>query len=81
MPIALAFGEFTVAIGMNDSRQIVGDYNDHLTGSKGFLATPINDASVVPIPPALPLFAGGLGLLGWMARRRQRTVSESKGVA
>jgi hypothetical protein len=26
----------------------------------------------VPLPAALPLFAGGLGLLGWMARRRQK---------
>ena len=25
----------------------------------------------VPVPAALPLFAGGLGLLGWMARRRR----------
>jgi hypothetical protein len=29
-------------------------------------------ASAVPVPAALPLFAGGLGLLGWMARRRRR---------
>jgi hypothetical protein len=27
--------------------------------------------AVVPVPAALPLFAGGLGLLGWMARRRR----------
>ena len=25
----------------------------------------------VPLPAALPLFAGGLGLMGWMARRRR----------
>jgi hypothetical protein len=25
----------------------------------------------VPLPAALPLFAGGLGLLGWMARRKR----------
>ena len=29
--------------------------------------------SAVPIPAALPLFAGGLGLMGWMARRRRKT--------
>ena len=28
-------------------------------------------ASAVPLPAALPLFAGGLGLMGWMARRRR----------
>ena len=26
----------------------------------------------VPIPAALPLFAGGVGLLGWLARRKRR---------
>ena len=55
---------------MNDGREMVGDYyND--TGSHGFLATPLNDGSVVPIPPALPLFAGGLGFVGWIARCRR----------
>ena len=28
--------------------------------------------NAVPIPAALPLFAGGLGLLGWLARRRRQ---------
>jgi hypothetical protein len=28
-------------------------------------------SSVVPLPAALPLLAGGLGLMGWMARRRR----------
>jgi hypothetical protein len=28
--------------------------------------------SQTPLPAALPLFAGGLGLLGYLGRRRQR---------
>ena len=30
-------------------------------------------ANAVPIPAALPLFAGGVGLLGWLARRKRRS--------
>lgn len=41
--------------------------NFHLVFSEGVG----NSASAVPLPAALPLFAGGLGLLGWMARRRR----------
>jgi len=29
--------------------------------------------TATPIPAALPLFAGGLGLIGLLARRRKRT--------
>jgi hypothetical protein len=29
----------------------------------------------VPIPAALPLFAGGLGLMGWLSRRRKNKVA------
>ena len=38
---------------------------DHFEVSELKAVTP------VPIPAALPLFAGGLGLMGWMARRRR----------
>ena len=31
----------------------------------------------VPLPAALPLFAGGLGLLGWMARRRRDQTAQA----
>jgi hypothetical protein len=29
----------------------------------------------VPIPAALPLFAGGLGLMGWVSRRRKKSAA------
>ena len=31
----------------------------------------VTSVSAVPLPAALPLFAGGLGLMGWLARRRR----------
>jgi hypothetical protein len=30
------------------------------------------EADVVPIPAALPLFLGGLGMMGWLGKRRKR---------
>lgn len=30
--------------------------------------------AAVPLPAALPLFAGGLGLMGWLARRRRKAL-------
>jgi hypothetical protein len=36
-----------------------------------------NSVSQTPLPAALPLFAGGLGMVGFLARRKQRkAVSE-----
>jgi|HubBroStandDraft_6_1064221.scaffolds.fasta_scaffold88578_1 hypothetical protein len=34
-----------------------------------------SDVTTTPLPTALPLFAGGLGLLGMFARRKKRTTS------
>jgi hypothetical protein len=31
--------------------------------------------AATPIPAALPLFAGGLGLMGWLSRRRKKNLS------
>ena len=42
-------------------------------GRMGYDNIVVNEAAItpVPLPAALPLFAGGLGLIGWMARRRR----------
>ena len=42
-----------------------------MTYQTGDTVTVSFDQSVVPVPAALPLFAGGLGLLAWMGRRRR----------
>jgi hypothetical protein len=34
-------------------------------------------SDAVPLPAALPLFASGLGLMGWFARRKKRKVAEA----
>lgn len=52
-----------------------GEYLLDLFGTQAVL-TPSGDsvdykltASAVPVPPALPLLAAGLGVMGWLARR------------
>ena len=42
-------------------------------GSSGGSARQVDPFSAVPLPASLPLFAGGLLLLGWAARRRKST--------
>lgn len=37
--------------------------------------------SATPLPAALPLFAGGLGLMGWLARRRKHKNASALAVA
>jgi probable HAF family extracellular repeat protein len=56
----------TLALGINDAGQIVGAYGDNINPGPGFLT------QAVPEPAALSLFATGLGLMGWFARRNTR---------
>ena len=60
-------------IGKNFSA--IERYQIFTNGKVGGANSTINLVAATPVPAALPLFVGGLGLLGWMARRRdQRTV-------
>jgi hypothetical protein len=44
---------------------------------KHFQVSELERIAAVPLPAALPLFAGGLGLLGWMARRKRRQAAHA----
>jgi hypothetical protein len=53
------------------------DFDDLVGVARVYCATPNgaacgNTPPPVPLPAALPLFAGGLGVLGWFASRRKR---------
>jgi probable HAF family extracellular repeat protein len=63
----------TEANAINASGQIVG-YGTIDGYAQAFLLTPIAD---VPIPAALPLMLGGLGLLASVARRRSKRVTHA----
>jgi hypothetical protein len=58
-------------VGVNEF--LVSDINSG-GGPSGaaFFATVNYDVSQTPLPAALPLFAGGLGVIGLLARRRKR---------
>jgi probable HAF family extracellular repeat protein len=56
------------ATAINASGQIVG-YGTTDGSQQAFLLTPITAA--VPIPAALPLLLGGIGLLAGVARKRR----------
>lgn len=49
--------------------QDIGGYVNDVRGEISFRVQ--SDTGVVPLPAALPLFAGGLGLMGWLGRRKK----------
>lgn len=68
------YADFTGATIVFFMDNIGGSFPDEVAG--GTVTSIIIDASPVgqtPIPAALPLFAGGLGVLGFVSRRRRRT--------
>ena len=58
------------ADGINNLGDIVGEYPDPSGELRGFLATP----AAAPLPPALPMFAVGVLLIGMFIQRRRRAV-------
>jgi hypothetical protein len=50
-----------------------GNAYQELTSSPGGFGVGTFAATATPLPAALPLFAGGLGFVGYLTRRKQRT--------
>jgi hypothetical protein len=63
--------------GLDCSPEPTGDYDavnlNITTEVNAFTSTPITIATVTPLPAALPLFASGLGFVGYLTRRKKRT--------
>ena len=63
-------------LASNISIPETGDWQDvsaYFGGPVGsVLIRSVEEATTVPLPAALPLFAGGLGLMGLLARRKKR---------
>jgi hypothetical protein len=57
-------GETMASLTLFDSGGTITDYEHYRIDVAGPLV------SATPLPAALPLFAGGLGLLGWLRRRQ-----------
>ena len=74
-PTALIYGGLSATVSTGDAPTIA--YGDGgVVGTYGpIVETGFNGAQVVPttpIPAALPLFAGGLGLIGFFSQRKRR---------
>ena len=88
-PFAIGDGPLTVTdpvgatqlqLGINDDIYYYSLYPDTSSGypdNTGSLLISVeaNSLTTTPLPAALPLFAGGLGLIGIFARRKKRTTS------
>ena len=60
------YGPFDYILGLNDSSQNDGDYDDFVVGLR------FQPVSSVPVPAALPLMATALGLFGLQRRRKAK---------
>jgi hypothetical protein len=54
-----------------------GDFGRGITGG----SLDIGDVTVTPLPAALPLFAGGLGMVGLLSRRKKRKADQDLAAA
>lgn len=66
-----------IVAGIDASRVTFGDNEifinfQNLSFAQGATVTVSLESAAVPLPAALPLLAGGLGFMGWMARRKTR---------
>jgi opacity protein-like surface antigen len=59
-------GETMSSLILLDTGGTISDYEHYRIDVAGPLVT-------TPLPAGLPLFAGGLGLMGWLSRRRKRS--------
>jgi hypothetical protein len=66
---ALSFGAGTWTVGVYEPTDPQSDFNFELTDTNHF---PIDGSFNTPLPATLPLFAGGLGMLGLFGRRRKQ---------
>jgi len=75
-PLTGPAGNFTVGtpVTPTSSYTLAAEYTGVTTSTSGNINADI-DISATPVPAALPLFAGGLGMLGMVLRRRKRTLA------
>ncbi len=59
--------------GLGDGSSFVFTSNGTAPGDELYLSVLTADLSQVPLPASLPLLAAGFGLMGWTARRRQKS--------
>jgi hypothetical protein len=68
-------GVVTAGLGHYLVQILTSEVFNSVSLSSGLPAFEFSNLAATPIPAALPLFATGLGLMGWLGRRRKRPQS------
>jgi hypothetical protein len=76
--LALFIATLQSATGGSDNPFFVADVSNANTGNTGSIDFGLDP---VPLPSSLPLFAGGLGLMVYFARRRKQSTEQAIAVA